>query len=281
MQNLGLFKSKFQAWGVVGYREAGRAVKFLFCQVTRKPVAGLSKTNWNLSWWRFLVMLETSKDWSSLRASEVKTWRQNSWPQPCSVMYCRHHFSSCLAVESLFLEQQGHRCAALPACEHTPSSCHGESPSPLPTSVTDLLRNGISGTFIKKALIQQVCWSSQSWPGHSWSCCPVLKLLRAQFNLRHGEEHIPWAAARACFWGDGFSQGYRSLASTQLWAQGCWPLLAGPGGGVSQGSLMLHQPHGKGAAILWKALLHLWCLQSVPPKAAATGLMFSACACRY
>lgn len=40
------------------------------------------------------------------------------------------------------------------------SFCHGNSPSPLPTSATDLLRNGILETFIKKALFHQVCWSS-------------------------------------------------------------------------------------------------------------------------
>lgn len=133
-------------------------------------------------------------------------------------MYCRHHFSSRLAVESLFSEQQGHRCcssASLWAC--TAVSAMGKAHLHCPQ-------------------VQQICSGMESQKHLSKRHCFMLlelpKLTRAQLIVFLGPqasqsiilawEHIPWAAARLCSWGDGFLRVTDPLASTQLWAQGCW-----------------------------------------------------------
>lgn len=124
-------------------------------------------------------------------------------------MRCRHHFSSCLAVESLSWEQQGQRCcssASLWAGTAVPA--RGKSPLHCPQ-----VQWICSGMESQKHLSKRRCFiMSAGAPepdlGTVDPVAPSSGCSEYNFSPRDGR-NIPWAAARMCSWGDGSVQGYR------------------------------------------------------------------------
>lgn len=172
-------------------------------------------------------MLDLSKHRSSLSAPQAKM-ELHSWPQPCSVMYCRHHFSSCLALESLFLEQQGQ-------WSYCPASLW------ICTAVSSKGK-----LFLCCPWVQQIC-SGMGYYEHLSKRCHIVRSARAprahlgmaeqvarsscssehNFSLRYGRRPCSLGSCQGyVLWEMGFHRVADPLANSQLWEQGSSCLFA-------------------------------------------------------
>lgn len=163
----------------------------------------------------------------------------HSWPQPCSVMYCRHLFASRLALESLFSEQQGQwyrspaslwARTAISTWGKPTSIAQGCNRFARERDLTNTYPKGVVPSGLLELLELTRARSIQSPRPHAALCT------MSAWGL--AGDHVPWAAARDLFSGRWVFAGFAGSPGHQPGVRARLLMPLCPGGGLSQSSVL-------------------------------------------
>lgn len=169
----------------------------------------------------------------------------HSWPQPCSVMYCRHLFASRLALESLFSEQQGQwyrspaslwARTAISTWGKPTSIAQGCNRFARERDLTNTYPKGVVPSGLLELLELTRARSIQSPRPHAALCT------MSAWGL--AGDHVPWAAARDLFSGRWVFAGFAGSPGHQPGVRARLLMPLCPGRGLSQSSVLTHHFYG-------------------------------------